>query len=181
MSKFIDLDHRKHFSDPDELEKVRRYQTITCYYLNGWLRSGMRVLDVGASEGYMRGVLNIHKDDYLGIDISPIGDFVQPKTIFDLKNFSFDLIIYCHVLEHIKNPFKELTKASLLLSPGGYLFVAVPHAAYSWAWEYKDHIALFNLNILTKLLNSVGLGVLESFEITFRSNCTELWVMSCNQ
>lgn len=47
----------------------------------------------------------------------------------DYRNFvkkQFDIVVACHVLEHIANPVKWLNMVGDLTSEGGYLFVALP-------------------------------------------------------
>ena len=41
---------------------------------------------------------------------------------------TFDVILMGHVLEHVENPIDVITKSSLWLKPGGFIFAAVPNA-----------------------------------------------------
>lgn len=50
---------------------------------------------------------------------------VIKKNIFKIKK-KFDVILYLHVLEHIKNDYKELKRASELLKKNGYLIILAP-------------------------------------------------------
>ena len=56
---------------------------------------------------------------------NPIHNCINGTTI-DLKNISFDTILYLDVLEHIKNDFLELERACQLLRRGGKIVVLSP-------------------------------------------------------
>jgi 2-polyprenyl-3-methyl-5-hydroxy-6-metoxy-1,4-benzoquinol methylase len=42
----------------------------------------------------------------------------------------FDVITSHHVVEHVPNPISTLFAMRKLLAPGGYIWIAVPNAAY---------------------------------------------------
>ncbi len=60
--------------------------------------------------------------DRLGTKIY-CGDFIET----DVPEASFDLVHAHHVVEHLKDPVRDIKKLHKLIKPGGYLYVAVPN------------------------------------------------------
>jgi 2-polyprenyl-3-methyl-5-hydroxy-6-metoxy-1,4-benzoquinol methylase len=54
----------------------------------------------------------------------------------DLNAMRFDVIIFSHVLEHLRNPELVLEKFSRLLRPGGAVLIAVPNTL-SWRMRWR--------------------------------------------
>jgi SAM-dependent methyltransferase len=177
----IDTAHRRHFGSVEELQKVRRYQQITWGYIKTLYYDlpHNSILDVGASEGYLK---DLCSSWYCGIDISPIGDYVIKGTILDVSKLVpdrlFDLIIYEHVLEHVDEPLSNLYTAYNLLKPNGLLFIAVPYASCPWAWEEVSHLHLFNEVNLEKMLIKAQFDIIEWVKVELRKDAIELWMVS---
>ncbi len=51
----------------------------------------------------------------------------------------FDIITANHVLEHVPNPVETLATMKRLLAPGGFIWIAVPNAAYPICRALKGH------------------------------------------
>lgn len=75
---------------------------------------------------------------YVGLDLE---DGAQVDIVGDLSTglcglepLSFNLIICCSVLEHVKRPWDMAANIERLVSPGGTVFVAVP-----WVWRYHGY------------------------------------------
>jgi hypothetical protein len=78
---------------------------------------------------------------------------------------SFDLVVLCHVLEHLSDPKATLEEIRRLLKPGGRLAVSVPNFS-SWqarlmgpAWFHLDlprHLFHFPAHGLRRLLEQAG-------------------------
>jgi len=168
--------HQGHFEGVhgDSLKDVRGYQEKTARYLAP-LAVG-RVLDVGASEGYLGKCLPFAKS-YEAIDINPRDPCVRKGTICAAEGAAYDLIVYCHVLEHVLDPIGELTKARKLLDKNGFVFVAVPLAPSFWSYAYEGHLWMFNEETLPRVASHAGLTVKDTMKVNFRRDCDELWVL----
>jgi len=100
--------------------------------------SGKKVLEVGCGAG---GILALLRDE-LGcqiagcdfgteaIEFGRIENGLDALHVGDLASFDLpwqpDVIIYCHVLEHILDPTAELARAKSLLPPDGLVYIEVP-------------------------------------------------------
>jgi SAM-dependent methyltransferase len=76
--------------------------------------------------------------DYVGVDVAP-GDNVDrvvdlESGLGDLAPGTFGLVICCSVLEHMRRPWRAAENLSVLLRPGGSLFISVP-----WVWRYHAY------------------------------------------
>ncbi len=75
---------------------------------------------------------------YVGLDMSPgpgvdvVGDL--SAGLCGLQPASFELIICCSVLEHVKRPWDMAANIEQLLRPGGTAYLAVP-----WVWRYHGY------------------------------------------
>jgi len=102
------------------------------------------VLDVGAGIGQFLKLAEQHYAPTTGTEVSTAAiDLARQRYGVELRegellkiNFgggTFDNITMFHVLEHVPSPRLLLEKAYELLTPGGYLYIAVPNdvpAAY---------------------------------------------------
>lgn len=94
---------------------------------------------------------------YIGVDLDA-GKNVDVQldlceSTGELERNSFDLVICCSVLEHVKYPWKMANNISLLLREGGYLFISVP-----WVWRYHpypDDYFRFSMNGIKSLFENV--------------------------
>lgn len=81
----------------------------------------------------------------------------------------FDLIILSHVLEHLLQPHEMLQLIQQRLTPGGLLYIEVPHIPTEALTQYLDsvwaprfdepHITFFSPQSLTRLLTAAGFAV----------------------
>lgn len=107
---------------------------------------GNRILDIGCGAGDNAALI---KSKYTECDVFGITYSVAEAEIAknkmkqcfvfdiesdippDLAKQSFDVLIFSHVLEHLKNPSEVLAKFSRLLNSGGQVLIAVPNIL-SW-------------------------------------------------
>lgn len=143
---------------------------------------GGRVLEVGCSSG---GILQRFKEaGYVvrGVDLSrSFTDFGRSRhgldlsvgTIVDVpEDWSPDLIIYSHTLEHVLQPNEELQRVGSLLADKGVLYVQVPGIKDLRAGYWMDFLAYiqfahtyhFSLTSLTNLVEKNGFRVLAGDE-----------------
>lgn len=72
------------------------------------------------------------------------------------------VVLYCHILEHVVDPVKEILKIKDILEPGGLLYIEVPFGCWN---EYKHtrnfltHINFFSEGSLYHLLDMCGLSI----------------------
>lgn len=101
-----------------------------------------RVLDVGCGSGeilrrlklagYGR-VLGI--DPFLPRDVcTPEGVELRKGSIYD-QTESWDLIMYHHAFEHVRDPLEQLKCVAKLLDPGGTCLLRIPTVS-SFAWQH---------------------------------------------
>ena len=97
-----------------------------------------RVLDIGCGTGYLLGLLKkTGTTNLLGIDQSSVaanigirsyGVKIDVLNAFDLIGDTFDVILLCHVLEHIVDISEFISVVHRLLSKSGIFYVEVPDA-----------------------------------------------------
>ena len=146
-----------------------------------------RLLDVGCGQGGFLGFAARRGWQVFGTEVSPqwitgLEKALPQGTFFcgqmdevDFRGHRFEAIRLNHVLEHTRNPARELARAAELLGPGGVVYLSVPNAAsldtrwknlLSRLWlkrkRYRHfttlhHLWYFTPKTLGRLANSVGL------------------------
>jgi 2-polyprenyl-3-methyl-5-hydroxy-6-metoxy-1,4-benzoquinol methylase len=103
-----------------------------------------RVLDVGASTGYLARVLTERGCRVTGIEIDPgsarqaeehcdrviSGDVERLDLDQELGEESFDVIVFGDVLEHLEDPSRALKRFKPFLNPGGHVVASIPNIAH---------------------------------------------------
>jgi len=106
--------------------------------------SGKKVLDVGASTGYLSRILKDEGNFVIGVEIDKeaaelakeccdliiVGDIEVIELNKFIENSSIDVIILGDVLEHLKSPENVLEKIKKYLKPNGYLVVSLPNICH---------------------------------------------------
>jgi 2-polyprenyl-3-methyl-5-hydroxy-6-metoxy-1,4-benzoquinol methylase len=99
---------------------------------------GLRLLDVGASYGWMLVVGAELGFDAFGLEPSPmhygpeLADRIAHSTLDEYAanaSVHYDVVTIWHVLEHLRDPFAGLRDVHDLLKPNGRAVIAVPNAA----------------------------------------------------
>lgn len=89
-------------------------------------------------------------------------------SFFKRKFMKFKLITLFHVLEHLEEPKKILSQLVNLLEEDGFLILSTPNSrsfglkVSGSFWFHLDtprHLAIFNLDNLTKLVKDLGLEI----------------------
>jgi SAM-dependent methyltransferase len=137
-----------------------------------------RLLDVGSGLGDLLAVAESRGWHARGVEPNAFAvgqaEGVIPGTTFcgDLAQFAgdagaFDLITFCDVLEHLRDPLGELHEALRILRPGGYLLVTTIDAGgwqarlsgRRWVHFLPEHLWYFNRDTLTRLAAVAGFEV----------------------
>lgn len=146
-----------------------------CRHLQSPPCGGGKLLEVGFGNG---GFLKLATEagwSVEGIDPDPQavaaarsrGLNVRCGSAEDLKNEtgSYDMVVLCHVIEHVHDPILVMTELYRLLKPGGVLWLETPslssrgHRKFRSCWrglEPPRHLVIFNNKSLESLLNRVG-------------------------
>src|SRR5436309_13444290 len=129
MSGYVPLNERRHRAHAKLLEAVG---------------SGGRVLDVGASSGYLAEPLAERGNTIVGLELDAeaardaeaycervlVGD-VETMEL-PLEPGSFDVVLCGDVVEHLRDPVATLVRLRPFLKPGGRLVLSTPNVA-NWA------------------------------------------------
>ncbi len=154
----------------------------------GGVRSGRRLLDVGAGEGTLLQVASRRGWSPVGIDVArdmvhhvrqTLGLPMHHGTLEEvaLDERSFDAVILNHVLEHVRDPVRTLRRIETLLCPDGVVRVEVPNLAslssrlknaqsrlglkpHPWKhYSVEHHFWFFTPRTLAATFRSAGLDV----------------------
>jgi len=110
-----------------------------------------RALDCGCGAGDNARILSLRGWEVDGITISPdeqskASQVCKTVDIADLESGlpptisgGYELVIFSHVLEHLRNPTRVLGDAHRVLVPGGIVAVALPNVL---SWRYRLRLLL---------------------------------------
>ncbi len=133
-----------------------------------------RVLDCGCGAGDNARLLKQRGCRTVGITISPeeqraASGFCDQVLLADMEagippeiQGAFDVILLCHVLEHLVHPEKVLRDAHRLLSPHGRLAVALPNVLF-----YPNRAKLF-----AGLFEYTQAGIMDETHVRFYTHAT---------
>jgi SAM-dependent methyltransferase len=164
----------------------RQVQTLLSIYasiaLAGLQRDRhSRVLDVGAGSGLLVYALSLAGfRNVLGVD-----PFAERDRVFDtgarldavslgaVGEDEWDLVMFHHSFEHLRDPESELLLATSRLAPGGRILIRMPTVS-SWAWEHYGpdwvqldaprHLAVFSRDGMERLAARCGLRTIETWD-----------------
>ncbi len=154
--------------------------------INRFAKMG-RVLEVGCSTGLMLSLFQKMGWDTTGVEVSKKAAEVAKKKGLEIitKPFEdvdfdqkFDVVIFNHTLEHLKDPASALAKAAKLLANGGILYIDLPNFGSFSARAQKgdwplllpdEHLWHFTLNSLNVLLKKNG------FKIVYDERASGIW------
>ena len=135
-----------------------------------------RVYEVGGASGEMLNQFRRLGWDVRGCDLSQSAA-EQAKSVFGIEvdlggeettlplQKNLDLVLACHVLEHLYDPVAALTRIHAALRPGGYLLLEVPCATAPDSllpgWFAFEHLHYYRTEILERVLNQAGFEIME--------------------
>jgi 2-polyprenyl-3-methyl-5-hydroxy-6-metoxy-1,4-benzoquinol methylase len=110
----------------------------------GSVGRGKRVLDVGASTGFLAEVLTGRGCSVTGIEIDPdaarqaeefcerviVGNVEELDLDAEIGAETFDVLVFGDVLEHLKDPQRALERFKPFLDPGGHVVASIPNIAH---------------------------------------------------
>ena len=118
------------------------------------------VLDFGCGHGPV--LAHLLKENGFQVDAYDI--YFAPEKVFENK--SYDLITSTEVVEHLKDPLRELKLLKKLLKPGGFLAVMTlfhPDDEKEFLeWYYKreiSHIAFYTPKTMRKIADILGFRI----------------------
>jgi 2-polyprenyl-3-methyl-5-hydroxy-6-metoxy-1,4-benzoquinol methylase len=139
------------------------------------LQRGAKVLEVGVGYGYTLALLQRLGFDAYGTEASrrrvdvcrSKGLKVEHTGIDDFdavaRHGPFDIIYSAHVFEHLTDLGRIMGRLSALVSPGGAIYVEVPHGPVAENLLHRTHVPvhthLFSAQSMTTLLEGHGFGV----------------------
>lgn len=148
------------------------------YYIERFLKSPGTLLDIGCAAGFFLGIAKEKRWKAEGIEIS---DFMAQHarsrgfSVFHgaLEEYSvrprtFDLVSMWDVIEHLRDPRKDLLKANQLLKPGGYFIFTTPaidswpHYLFKSRWmgfKDKEHLFFFTKKNIARILEETGFRI----------------------
>src|SRR3990167_4061075 len=92
---------------------------------------------------------------------------IKRKTIEELNiEDTYDLIVMCDVVEHLKDPLQQLKKIKGMLKQDGILYVQVPNVIgfklpFGHGYGLPHHLWQFSIQTITKLLENAGFKVMD--------------------
>lgn len=139
--------------------------------------------DLGCGDGthlaWLRGhVAELYASDYNLLRLTRARSLNQAHCVFmaDITNYpvrddTFDVLFFNHVLEHIPDDVTALAEAYRILKPGGLLLLGTPNEGV-WFWQLayrlqpgmlrsSDHVQFYTAETLAAKCRSVGFTVRE--------------------
>jgi len=142
----------------------KRYEFIKKYIDYGKVKS---VLEIGCGGGWS--LYQFFKDGkkVVGYDYGPALVEAGVKLGMDLRvgkieddpkeHGEYDVILMCHVFEHLPHPLKFMKKLETYLAPGGLIYIEVPHMKeVMMASLVNAHTYSFTKNTLLHYLDLAG-------------------------
>jgi SAM-dependent methyltransferase len=136
-----------------------------------------RAYEIGCASGEMLNQFRKAGWQVAGCDPSPSA-VAQAHAVFGIaadlggeeetvpRQTNLDLILLCHVLEHLYDPSAALARVHAALAPDGYLVLEVPCAVAPEqlppGWFTFEHLHYYQPAILERLLRQAGFELVES-------------------
>lgn len=165
-----------------------------------YVGTGKNVLEAGCASGYLAREFQKNGCWVTGIEIDLTaarkakkycqeviaGDIENPKTIAQLQNRRFEVILLADVLEHLRNPESILKQLVKYLEDDGQMIISVPNIGFltvrlrlllgqfdysDWGIMDRTHLHFFTKDSISTLVKNSGLEI-EKFD--YIANFTQL-------
>jgi SAM-dependent methyltransferase len=150
------------------------------------------VLDFGAGPGHL--VRALREMDVAADGIEPASTpraaaatrhgIELHEGLAELAGRHYDAVVMLHTLEHVDDPAAVLRELLSIVSPGGSIFIEVPHAGGTGIWRADSrermldlplHLYHFTPKTLKRLVGNVGGEVID----VRLSNCSQVeWMLA---
>jgi len=143
------------------------------------LNGEKRFLDVGCATGVLVAYLRDRGWNSEGVEVcKEAAEYGREKRGVTIHNGtikslafgenSFDVVHASHVIEHVPDPDQFAAEILRILKPGGWFICVTPNIASFQARSFKaawrsaiaDHVHLFSVSLLSRLLRQAGFTVL---------------------
>lgn len=140
-------------------------------FFNFKISSGMKVLDLGSGDRFLKNEFEYRGLTYKDYDINDI-NFDKDK--FNDEDNAFDLIVCLAVLEHLENPNLFLNECKRVLKDNCFLYLSTPNWKYSKNifWNDTTHVKPYTETSLKSILISEGF---RNVEILPNLRCKSKW------
>lgn len=178
----------------EELSRRKKY-TTDIFKNNLDVSSIKTVLDFGGDEGqFIPEILQYAERFVYEISgVTPIDGIKCIGNEKELETYNWDLIMCCHVLEHVSYPMELLTKIINLMKSGSYLYLELPidkieksplkefirrpkrlaevisSGTMLVIPQMHEHINFFNIKTLEYIFNNSEYEVLDKHDETYLS------------
>lgn len=166
----------RYAQNPEQHEaNIKRKLAVLTTRLRPVMRTGSRILDIGAGQGWLLDYTRSQSCDYFAVEPVPElsasiesrgGTVIGGELSEDYEDYeaAFDIIIVRHVLEHLLDPSSAMRTVQQMLKPTGRAYVALPNAGapslkkgFRTAFIHATHISYFCAGNLRRLGASAGL------------------------
>ena len=129
-----------------------------------FLRQAQKYFTVGGSDLSDAAVKSVRKR--LNMPQVQSGDFLE----LELPEATFDAVVMFDVLEHLKNPLRNLEKVNCLLRPGGILYITTPDIGsllfrcQTKKWHLMtptEHLSFFSSSTIRLLLEKTRFDIVK--------------------
>ena len=135
-----------------------------------------RIMDVGCGHGGFLSSMKRWGFECFGCEPDPLAADTATKMGLSVINNDliganypdnyFDVVRFCHVLEHVHHPTSVLLEARRVLKPGGIILIEVPNhvgivcKAFRHSEDVPFHLYSYSPETLQKYFDKVGLSVI---------------------
>lgn len=164
----------------EEVVRAQKLAHFSCL-IRDWIGNGggLRVLDVGCGTGFFLEAAQTAGHEAFGVELSPYASRlaierfgahrVHAGTLHSapFPDSTFDVVVMCDLLEHVRRPRAILEAVAALLAPGGLCICVTPMVGGTsfelmgprWTHYKLEHLFYFSPRNLSALLKSEGFEV----------------------